>query len=81
MRDFYVPTRHTPVGFLHDDADEKWVEPDEEGGYDAGTLPIIRPKFEKILTIHKENVRALKWLQHKYIRGGCRKFSLMLQSY
>jgi hypothetical protein len=56
MRDFYAPRRHTPVG------ENGWDEPDEDGNYCADTLPIIRPKFQKILTIHKENVRALKWL-------------------
>ena len=58
MRDFYAPRRHTPVG----DDESGWDEPDEDGGYCADTLPIIRPRFQKILTIHKENVRAFKWL-------------------
>jgi hypothetical protein len=58
MRDFYAPRHHTMVG----DDENGWDEPDENGGYCADTLPIIRPKFQKIITIHKENIRALKWL-------------------
>lgn len=56
VRDFYAPIHHTQVG------DDGWDEPDENGYYCATTLPIIRPKFQKIITIHKENVRTLKWL-------------------
>jgi hypothetical protein len=56
MRDFYAPTRHTQFG------KDGWDEPDKNGMYNAKTLPIIRPKFQKIITIHKENVRAFKWL-------------------
>ena len=60
-RDFFAPPLRTRLRDW-DGSETDWIEPDDNGTFDARTEKIYRQKFAKILTIRKENIRSLKWL-------------------